>query len=87
MKTTSEAGTDMSTHAAAVPSSGVAGASAVTLPVLARMAAEGQKIAMLTAYDATLAAAATIPGRGLARRFLHCVRDQRIARTRSHFSR
>jgi 2-amino-4-hydroxy-6-hydroxymethyldihydropteridine diphosphokinase len=30
-----------------------------------------------------VAAAATIPGRGLARRFLGAVRDQRIARTRS----
>jgi 3-methyl-2-oxobutanoate hydroxymethyltransferase len=34
----------------------------VTLPALARMAAEGQKIAMLTAYDATLAAAADRAG-------------------------
>ena len=32
---------------------------------------------------ADVAAAATIPGRGLARRFLGAVRDQRIARTRS----
>ncbi|HVO89414.1 MAG TPA: 2-amino-4-hydroxy-6-hydroxymethyldihydropteridine diphosphokinase [Casimicrobiaceae bacterium] len=31
-----------------------------------------------------IAPAATIPGRGLARRHLHAVRDQRIARTRSH---
>jgi 2-amino-4-hydroxy-6-hydroxymethyldihydropteridine diphosphokinase len=31
-----------------------------------------------------IAAVATIPGRGLARRFLGAVRDQRIARTRSH---
>ena len=34
-----------------------------------------------------VAADATIPGRGLARRFLGAVRDQRIARTRSHFQR
>ena len=34
-----------------------------------------------------VAAVATIPGRGLARRFLRRVRDQRIARTRSHFPR
>jgi len=52
----------MSTHPAALPSSGAAGASAVTLPVLVRMAAEGQKIAMLTAYDATLAGAADRAG-------------------------
>ena len=32
-------------------------------------------------------AVATIPGHGLARRFLSDVRDQRIARTRSHFPR
>ena len=32
-------------------------------------------------------AVATIPGRGLARRFLTGVRDQRIARTRTHFLR
>ena len=31
-----------------------------------------------------LAPAATIPGRGLARRFLRAVRGQRIARTRTH---
>jgi 2-amino-4-hydroxy-6-hydroxymethyldihydropteridine diphosphokinase len=31
-----------------------------------------------------IAAAATIPGRGLARRFLPAVRKQRIARTRTH---
>jgi len=36
---------------------------------------------------ADVAAVATIPGRGLARRFLGAVRDQRIARTRSHFPR
>ena len=34
-----------------------------------------------------VAADATIPGRGLARRFLGAVRDQRIARTRSHHLR
>ena len=34
-----------------------------------------------------IAAVATIPGRGLARRFLPGVRDQRIARTRSHLPR
>lgn len=34
---------------------------------------------------ADVAAVATIPGRGLARRYLGAVRDQRIARTRSHF--
>ena len=36
---------------------------------------------------ADVAAVATIPGRGLARRFLVNVRDQRIARTRTHFLR
>ena len=36
---------------------------------------------------ADVAADATIPGRGLARRFLVDVRDQRIARTRTHFLR
>ncbi len=36
---------------------------------------------------ADVAAVATIPGRGLARRFLVHVRDQRIARTRTHFLR
>jgi len=40
----------------------VAKASTVTVPALARMAADGQKIAMLTAYDATLAAAADRAG-------------------------
>ncbi len=35
---------------------------AVTVPALARMAADGQKIAMLTAYDATLGAAADRAG-------------------------
>jgi 2-amino-4-hydroxy-6-hydroxymethyldihydropteridine diphosphokinase len=34
-----------------------------------------------------IAAAATIPGRGLARRFLGAVRDQRVARTRTHLPR
>jgi 2-amino-4-hydroxy-6-hydroxymethyldihydropteridine diphosphokinase len=34
-----------------------------------------------------IAADMTIPGRGLARRFLWSVRDQRIARTRAHFPR
>jgi 2-amino-4-hydroxy-6-hydroxymethyldihydropteridine diphosphokinase len=34
-----------------------------------------------------LDAIATIPGHGLARRFLPAVRDQRIARTRTHFLR
>jgi 2-amino-4-hydroxy-6-hydroxymethyldihydropteridine diphosphokinase len=34
-----------------------------------------------------IAAVATIPGHGLARHFLRAVRDQRIARTRSHFPR
>ena len=34
-----------------------------------------------------IAAATTIPGRGLARHYLLCVRDQRIARTRSHYYR
>ncbi len=34
---------------------------------------------------ADVAAAATIPGRGLARRLLVNVRDQRISRTRTHF--
>jgi 2-amino-4-hydroxy-6-hydroxymethyldihydropteridine diphosphokinase len=36
---------------------------------------------------ADVAAQATIPGRGLARRFLGAVRDQRIARTRSQHLR
>ena len=36
---------------------------------------------------ADIAAVTTIPGRGLARRFLRSVRDQRIARTRTHFLR
>jgi 2-amino-4-hydroxy-6-hydroxymethyldihydropteridine diphosphokinase len=36
---------------------------------------------------ADVAAVATIPGRGLACRFLANVRDQRIARTRTHFLR
>jgi 7,8-dihydro-6-hydroxymethylpterin-pyrophosphokinase len=31
-----------------------------------------------------LSPSATIPGRGLARRFLRAVRDQRISRTRTH---
>ena len=34
-----------------------------------------------------VAAAATVPGRGLARRFLGAVRDQRIVRTRAHVLR
>jgi 7,8-dihydro-6-hydroxymethylpterin-pyrophosphokinase len=34
-----------------------------------------------------IAPAATIPGRGLARRRLRDVRGQRIARTRTHFLR
>jgi 2-amino-4-hydroxy-6-hydroxymethyldihydropteridine diphosphokinase len=34
-----------------------------------------------------IAPAATIPGRGSARRCLHRVGDQRIARTRNHFRR
>ena len=36
---------------------------------------------------ADIAAEAIIPGRGLARRFLGSVRDQRIVRTRTHFLR
>jgi 3-methyl-2-oxobutanoate hydroxymethyltransferase len=52
----------MSAHSASVAPPGASGASAVTLPVLLRMAADGQKIAMLTAYDATLAAAADRAG-------------------------
>jgi len=36
---------------------------------------------------ADIASRATIPGRGLARRYLRSVRDQRIARTRTHFLR
>ena len=36
---------------------------------------------------ADIAPGATIPGRGLARRYLGTVRDQRIARTRTHFLR
>jgi 2-amino-4-hydroxy-6-hydroxymethyldihydropteridine diphosphokinase len=35
---------------------------------------------------ADVAVAATIPGRGLARRFLPAVRDQRIARTRTYLA-
>jgi ketopantoate hydroxymethyltransferase len=45
-----------------LPPSGAGDAAAVTLPGLARMTAEGRKIAMLTAYDATLAAAADRAG-------------------------
>ena len=36
---------------------------------------------------ADIALGATIPGRGLARRYLGTVRDQHIARTRTHFLR
>jgi 2-amino-4-hydroxy-6-hydroxymethyldihydropteridine diphosphokinase len=36
---------------------------------------------------ADIAAGTAIPGKGLARRFLGTVRDQRIARTRTHFLR
>jgi len=36
---------------------------------------------------ADIAPGATIPGRGLARRYLRTVRNQRIARTRTHFLR
>lgn len=43
-------------------SSGEGKLAAVTVPVLAQMAAEGRKIAMLTAYDASLAAAADRAG-------------------------
>jgi 3-methyl-2-oxobutanoate hydroxymethyltransferase len=47
----------MSAHTSpAAPSA--AKEAAITVPALARMTADGQKIAMLTAYDATLAAAA-----------------------------
>ena len=52
----------MSAHSASVAPPGASAASAVTLPVLLRMAADRQKIAMLTAYDATLAAAADRAG-------------------------
>jgi 3-methyl-2-oxobutanoate hydroxymethyltransferase len=51
----------MSAHASPA-ASGAAKEAAVTVPALARMAAEGRKIAMLTAYDATLAAAADRAG-------------------------
>ena len=51
----------MSAHASPV-GAGAAKEAAVTVPALARMAAEGKKIAMLTAYDATLAAAADRAG-------------------------
>jgi 3-methyl-2-oxobutanoate hydroxymethyltransferase len=51
----------MSAHASPA-GAGAAKESAVTVPALARMAAEGRKIAMLTAYDATLAAAADRAG-------------------------
>jgi 3-methyl-2-oxobutanoate hydroxymethyltransferase len=51
----------MSTYASpAAP--GATKEAAVTVPALARMAAEGKKIAMLTAYDATFAAAADRAG-------------------------
>jgi 3-methyl-2-oxobutanoate hydroxymethyltransferase len=51
----------MSAHASPA-GTGAAKESAVTVPALARMAADGRKIAMLTAYDATLAAAADRAG-------------------------
>jgi 3-methyl-2-oxobutanoate hydroxymethyltransferase len=51
----------MSAHASP-GSTGAAKEAAVTVPALARMAAEGKKIAMLTAYDATFAAAADRAG-------------------------
>ena len=51
----------MSAHASPVGAT-AAKEAAVTVPALARMAAEGKKIAMLTAYDATLAAAADRAG-------------------------
>ena len=51
----------MSAHASPA-AAGAAKEAAVTVPTLARMVAEGKKIAMLTAYDATLAAAADRAG-------------------------
>jgi 3-methyl-2-oxobutanoate hydroxymethyltransferase len=51
----------MSAHASPA-GTGAAKEAAVTVPSLARMAAEGKKIAMLTAYDATFAAAADRAG-------------------------
>ena len=51
----------MSAHTSPA-ATGAAKEAAVTVPALARMAAEGKKIAMLTAYDATLAAAADRAG-------------------------
>ena len=51
----------MSAHASP-GSTAAAKEAAVTVPALARMAAEGKKIAMLTAYDATFAAAADRAG-------------------------
>ena len=51
----------MSAHASP-GGTGAAKEAAVTVPALARMAAEGKKIAMLTAYDATFAAAADRAG-------------------------
>jgi 3-methyl-2-oxobutanoate hydroxymethyltransferase len=47
---------------AGAPQPGAPARAVVTLPVLARMAAEGRRIAMLTAYDATFAAAADRAG-------------------------
>jgi len=51
----------MSAHSSPAPASPPKEAP-VTVPALARMAKDGQKIAMLTAYDATLAAAADRAG-------------------------
>jgi len=51
----------MSAHTSPAASS-AAKEAAVTVPALARMAKDGHKIAMLTAYDATLAAAADRAG-------------------------
>jgi 3-methyl-2-oxobutanoate hydroxymethyltransferase len=51
----------VSAHTTPVAASTAKGAT-VTVPALARMATDGQKIAMLTAYDATLGAAADRAG-------------------------
>ena len=52
----------MSVHPSPAAPSAAKEQAPVTVPALARMANDGQKIAMLTAYDATLAAAADRAG-------------------------
>ena len=51
----------MSAHTSPAPAHSPAKDAAITVPALARMTADGQKIAMLTAYDASFAAAADAP--------------------------